>query len=88
MASHRAQLLLNLLPNALTYGLQEVEPEHEPLKVRSGLSFPISMLVEFPLLTRIWTRIPQSFWMIAMHVSSSLTVIQCHYRLQVENEPS
>ncbi|KAF9233644.1 hypothetical protein BU15DRAFT_90252 [Melanogaster broomeanus] len=32
MASHRAQLLLNLLPNALTYGLQEVDPEPEPLK--------------------------------------------------------
>ncbi|KAF9228244.1 hypothetical protein BS17DRAFT_877588 [Gyrodon lividus] len=32
MASHRAQLLLNLLPNALAYGLQEVEPDPEPLK--------------------------------------------------------
>ncbi|KIJ61776.1 hypothetical protein HYDPIDRAFT_115606 [Hydnomerulius pinastri MD-312] len=32
MASHRAQLLLNLLPNALTYGLQEVDPDIEPLK--------------------------------------------------------
>ncbi|KIJ07932.1 hypothetical protein PAXINDRAFT_102749 [Paxillus involutus ATCC 200175] len=33
MASHRAQLLLSLLPNALEYGLQETEPEIEPLKV-------------------------------------------------------
>ncbi|KAF8840154.1 hypothetical protein BDN67DRAFT_684784 [Paxillus ammoniavirescens] len=32
MASHRAQLLLSLLPNALEYGLQETEPEIEPLK--------------------------------------------------------
>ncbi|KAI5998963.1 hypothetical protein F5J12DRAFT_784806 [Pisolithus orientalis] len=34
MASHRAQLLLSLLPNALIYGLQEVAPEPEPLKSR------------------------------------------------------
>ncbi|KAI6143615.1 hypothetical protein BKA82DRAFT_2416446 [Pisolithus tinctorius] len=33
MASHRAQLLLSLLPNALIYGLQEVAPEPEPLKI-------------------------------------------------------
>jgi hypothetical protein len=33
MASHRAQLLLSLLPKALEYGLQETEPEIEPLKV-------------------------------------------------------
>ncbi|KAG1719880.1 hypothetical protein EDB19DRAFT_2044892 [Suillus lakei] len=32
MASHRAQLLLALLPNALAYGLQEVNPDPEPLK--------------------------------------------------------
>ncbi|KAF9220065.1 hypothetical protein BS17DRAFT_739840 [Gyrodon lividus] len=32
MASHRAQLLLSLLPNALACGLQETEPETEPLK--------------------------------------------------------
>ncbi|KAG2136636.1 hypothetical protein DEU56DRAFT_857679 [Suillus clintonianus] len=32
MASHRAQLLLVMLPNALTYGLQEVHPDSEPLK--------------------------------------------------------
>ncbi|KIJ14073.1 hypothetical protein PAXINDRAFT_100399 [Paxillus involutus ATCC 200175] len=32
MASHRAQLLLTLLPKALEYGLQEIEPEIEPLK--------------------------------------------------------
>ncbi|KAF8840166.1 hypothetical protein BDN67DRAFT_968994, partial [Paxillus ammoniavirescens] len=32
MASHRAQLLLTLLQNALEYGLQETEPEIEPLK--------------------------------------------------------
>lgn len=35
MASHRAQLLLTLLPNALVYGLQEVEPDIEPLKVKA-----------------------------------------------------
>jgi hypothetical protein len=33
MASHRAQLLLSLLPNALAFGLQEVNPDPEPLKV-------------------------------------------------------
>ncbi|KAI6035786.1 hypothetical protein EDC04DRAFT_2604872 [Pisolithus marmoratus] len=32
MASHRAQLLLSWLPNALIYGLQEIDPEPEPLK--------------------------------------------------------
>ncbi|KAG0697666.1 hypothetical protein DFH29DRAFT_984173 [Suillus ampliporus] len=32
MASHRAQLLLALLPNALAFGLQEVDPDPEPLK--------------------------------------------------------
>ncbi|KAG0705087.1 hypothetical protein DFH29DRAFT_316434 [Suillus ampliporus] len=32
MASHRAQLLLALLPNALAFGLQEVHPDPEPLK--------------------------------------------------------
>ncbi|KAF8840150.1 hypothetical protein BDN67DRAFT_904164 [Paxillus ammoniavirescens] len=32
MASHRAQVLLSLLPKALEYGLQETEPEIEPLK--------------------------------------------------------
>jgi len=36
MASHRAQLLLTLLPTALAFGMQDVEPEIEPLKVRSG----------------------------------------------------
>ncbi|KAG2116832.1 hypothetical protein DEU56DRAFT_984881 [Suillus clintonianus] len=32
MASHRAQLLLARLPNALAFGLQEVDPDPEPLK--------------------------------------------------------
>ncbi|KAF9228234.1 hypothetical protein BS17DRAFT_850512 [Gyrodon lividus] len=32
MASHRAQLLLALLPTTLAFGLQAVEPEIEPLK--------------------------------------------------------
>ncbi|KAG1809692.1 uncharacterized protein BJ212DRAFT_1379102 [Suillus subaureus] len=32
MASHRAQLLLTRLPNALAFGLQEVHPDPEPLK--------------------------------------------------------
>ena len=34
MASHRAQLLLTLLPTALAFGMQDVELEIEPLKVR------------------------------------------------------
>ena len=34
MASHRAQLLLQLLPMALAYGASEIEPQVEPLKVR------------------------------------------------------
>ena len=33
MASHRAQLLSTLLPNALAFGFQEIHPEREPLKV-------------------------------------------------------
>jgi hypothetical protein len=33
MAAHRAQMLLNLLPNAMSTGYAEVEPELEPLKV-------------------------------------------------------
>jgi hypothetical protein len=33
MASHRAQLLLAVLPSALSFGLQEVNPDPEPLKV-------------------------------------------------------
>ncbi|KAG2116835.1 hypothetical protein DEU56DRAFT_984883 [Suillus clintonianus] len=32
MASHRAQLLSAMLPNALAFGLQEVNPDPEPLK--------------------------------------------------------
>ncbi|KAH7907394.1 hypothetical protein BJ138DRAFT_1014577, partial [Hygrophoropsis aurantiaca] len=32
MATHRAQLLLSILPNALAFGLSEVAPEPEPLK--------------------------------------------------------
>ncbi|KAG6331499.1 hypothetical protein ID866_7590 [Astraeus odoratus] len=32
MASHRAQLLSALLPNALVFGFQEIHPEREPLK--------------------------------------------------------
>ncbi|KZP16668.1 hypothetical protein FIBSPDRAFT_794044 [Athelia psychrophila] len=32
MATHRAQLLLSLLPNALAFGLSEVHPEPVPLK--------------------------------------------------------
>ena len=34
MAAHRVQLLLTLLPNALSSGFTEVEPELEPLKVK------------------------------------------------------
>jgi hypothetical protein len=33
MAAHRAQNLLVLLPNALSFGRCEMEPESEPLKV-------------------------------------------------------
>lgn len=33
MASHRAQLLLTLLPTALAFGMQDVEPDIELLKV-------------------------------------------------------
>ncbi|KAH7910222.1 hypothetical protein BJ138DRAFT_1127056 [Hygrophoropsis aurantiaca] len=32
MATHRAQVLLSILPNALAFGLSEVVPEPEPLK--------------------------------------------------------
>jgi hypothetical protein len=33
MAAHRAQLLLDLLPKALSDGFIETDPELEPLKV-------------------------------------------------------
>lgn len=36
MAAHRAQLLLSLLPNALSFGFTEVDPELEPLKVNNN----------------------------------------------------
>ncbi|KAF9218569.1 hypothetical protein BS17DRAFT_720337 [Gyrodon lividus] len=32
MASHRAQLISTLLPNALAFGFAEIDPEREPLK--------------------------------------------------------
>jgi hypothetical protein len=38
MASHRTQLLLTLLPTALAFGMQDLEPEIEPLKVLSRTS--------------------------------------------------
>ena len=34
LTAHRAQCLLDQLPNALVFGLSEIEPEIEPLKVR------------------------------------------------------
>ncbi|KAF8124364.1 hypothetical protein EV363DRAFT_1227517 [Boletus edulis] len=43
MASHRAQLLLTLLPIALAFGLQDVEPEIEPLK-----NLDTDMPIDFP----------------------------------------
>ncbi|KIO11023.1 hypothetical protein M404DRAFT_20554 [Pisolithus tinctorius Marx 270] len=43
MASHRAQLLTSLLPNALAFGFQEVHPEPEPLK-----NLDTDMPVELP----------------------------------------
>ena len=39
MAAHRAQLLLTLLPTALAFGMQDVEPDIELLKVGSKSSF-------------------------------------------------
>jgi hypothetical protein len=33
MASHRAQLLLEMLANALAFGLQKINTDTEPLKV-------------------------------------------------------
>jgi hypothetical protein len=33
LASHRTQLLVAILPNALTYGVTETVPEREQLKV-------------------------------------------------------
>ncbi|KAF9235034.1 hypothetical protein BU15DRAFT_89713 [Melanogaster broomeanus] len=43
MASHRAQLISTLLSNALAFGLAEIDPCHEALKVRS--SYPDSQLM-------------------------------------------
>ncbi|KAG6330620.1 hypothetical protein ID866_8469 [Astraeus odoratus] len=43
MASHRAQALSMQLPNALAFGLQEVDPEREPLK-----NFDTDVPVELP----------------------------------------
>ncbi|KAI6027005.1 hypothetical protein EDC04DRAFT_3116261 [Pisolithus marmoratus] len=47
MASHRAQLLLSMLPNALIHGLQEIDPEPEPLKnidTDTPIQFPDTQL--------------------------------------------
>ena len=38
LAAHRAQRLMSMLPNALAFGLAEVDPEAEPLKVISIIS--------------------------------------------------
>jgi hypothetical protein len=38
MAAHRAQLLLTFLPNAMSTGFTEIEPELEQLKVIKVLS--------------------------------------------------
>ncbi|KAI5998937.1 hypothetical protein F5J12DRAFT_724706, partial [Pisolithus orientalis] len=43
MASRRAQLLSSLLPNALSFGFQEVHPDREPLK-----NLDTNMPVEMP----------------------------------------
>ncbi|KAF9232513.1 hypothetical protein BU15DRAFT_67382 [Melanogaster broomeanus] len=43
MASHRAQLISMLLPNALAFGLAEIDPEREPLK-----NLDTDSLVELP----------------------------------------
>ncbi|KAL4072300.1 hypothetical protein J3A83DRAFT_4093511 [Scleroderma citrinum] len=43
MASHRAQLLSTLLPNALAFGFQEIHPEREPLK-NLDTDVPIELL--------------------------------------------
>ncbi|KAG1768958.1 hypothetical protein EDD22DRAFT_843764 [Suillus occidentalis] len=53
MASHRAQFLLAVLPNALSFGLQEVNPDPEPLKNLDN-DIPIDMpdtSSEFSLVT-------------------------------------
>ncbi|KAI5998966.1 hypothetical protein F5J12DRAFT_928807 [Pisolithus orientalis] len=47
MASHRAQLLLSMLPNALMYGMQEIDPDLEPLKnidTDTPIQFPDTQL--------------------------------------------
>ena len=57
MASHRAQLLSTLLPNALAFGFQEIHPEQEPLKVlhkwwylvSSDLTFPQNLDTDVPI---------------------------------------
>ena len=50
MASHRAQLLSTLLPNALAFGFQEIHPEREPLKVaHKPVRYPVCLnLMLFP----------------------------------------
>ncbi|KIO11019.1 hypothetical protein M404DRAFT_829181 [Pisolithus tinctorius Marx 270] len=50
MASHRAQLLLSMLPNALMYGMQEIDLEPEPLKnidTDTPIQFPDTQLQLF-----------------------------------------
>jgi hypothetical protein len=42
LASHRAEVLSERLPIALAYGLAEIEPDEEPLKVRPSMTFGIA----------------------------------------------
>jgi hypothetical protein len=38
LAAHRAQVLMTILPTAVAYGVAELEPTREHLKVRSFLT--------------------------------------------------
>jgi hypothetical protein len=44
MASHRAQLISMLLPNALAFGYAEIDPEREPLKVNLLMTYSLCWL--------------------------------------------
>jgi hypothetical protein len=53
MASHRAQFISTLLPNALAFGCEGVDAEREPLKVKQT-HFRHTVVTELIFMSRTW----------------------------------
>ncbi|KAG1764546.1 hypothetical protein EDD22DRAFT_951631 [Suillus occidentalis] len=89
MASHRAQLLLSRLPNALAFGLQEVHPDPEPLKnfLWRGLQSP-SREAALQVLSHAWGdydsrhHMPEDHWIenLIAHIDSMVNLRVAHVR--------